>query len=237
MRVFQIFCFVFALLFASCSYAFTQTKVKVIVFGDSLTSGFQIGKEGAYAVRLKEKLEKAGFTDFDVIDMSVAGESTVSSYQRTSRVISRSPDIVIVALGADDAAKLGNPNAINQYVGMSIAALLEKGIGVVLLGVNAPPGATEDYKARLSGVYDNLGRYYKVAYIPGILNEVISRPDLNLADKYRPNGKGVDAIVEASYDTIGRYMNNVIEQKSALQSYGDETGAPLPAAQPVPEVK
>lgn len=230
--------FFIAALFFSCSTAIavSERQVKIVVFGDSLTSGFQIGKGGSYAVRLQDKLEKIGFVDFSVVDMSVTGDSTSSAYSRVNSVIAARPDIVVVALGVDDAAKKIDPGAINQYIGLAIARLLEKGIGVVLLGVDAPPGQPDEYRQYIDSVYASLAKYYKTAFIPNILDGVIGNPEHNLADRYRPNGKGVDVMVENSYRTIGAYMKNVIEQKDA-QGYVSGPDAPLPPSQPVPELK
>lgn len=225
-----------ALLLMAPAPAQADTLVKIVVYGDSLTSGFQIGKEGAYAKRLQEKLERIGFKNFAVIDMSMAVESSAAAYQRVNYILAKQPDIAIVAIGADDAMKQVDTRAINQYVGITIATLLQNSIGVVLLGIDAPPAAPERYRAQLEQVYLNLARHYKTAFVPHALEGVAGVPGNNLADQYRPNGKGVDVMVENTYRTVGAYMNTVLERKKAFDSPLG-SGAALPPAQPVPEPK
>lgn len=214
-----------------------DTHVKLVVFGDSLTAGSQIGRESALAAKLQAKLEKMGYTNFSIEDMSVTGDSTAAAYQRVNRVAARYPDIVIVALGADDAVKNIDTAAINQYVGMAISYLTGKGIGVVLLGVDAPLSATEEYKSNLETVFANLASHYRTAFVPNILGDVLNNPKHTLADRYRPNGKGVDAMVERSHVLVAAYMDTVIRRKKAAITDSDGTFAPLPPAQPVPELK
>lgn len=214
-----------------------ELRVKVVVFGDSLTSGSQIGKESALAAKLQAKLEKLGYTNFVVEDMSLTNDSSSSAYQRVHKVAARHPDIVIVALGSDDAVKNIDPGAINQYVGMVVAYLLDKGIGVVVLGVDAPLSATDEYRTQLESVYSGLATHYKTAYVPNILDGILNNPQHTLADRYRPNGKGVDVMVENTYRLVAAYMDTVIRQKKAAATDSDGSFAPLPPAQPVPEMK
>jgi acyl-CoA thioesterase-1 len=214
--------------------AFAAGDLKIIVFGDSISSGFQIRKEDALASKLHEKLKNVGYTNFSVTDMSVAGDTTATAISRVSSVVAKRPDMVIVALGADDALRAVNPDLIHRNISTIVGMLVQERISVVLLGINAPPGVGSEYSNKLQSSFRIISDFYKTAFYPDALTGVIGKYQLNLADGYHPNAKGVDVIVENIYRTVDAYMRAILEQRMRLQPQDGEGGVPLPPAQAVP---
>ena len=87
-----------------------DNTVPVIVFlGDSLTAGFGLGPEFALPEQINERLEAAG-QDVRVINAGVSGDTTSGGLARYDfSVASANPDLVFVALGANDYLGGGSP--------------------------------------------------------------------------------------------------------------------------------
>src|SRR5947207_856947 len=99
------------LLIALCtaSTAALAKPVKIVVFGDSLTSGYQLPAAQGYPAVLQQLLRSRGYTETEVINMSVAGETALNAYSRVPDVIALRPDIVMVELGYNDVLQGMDP--------------------------------------------------------------------------------------------------------------------------------
>src|SRR5687768_18004915 len=79
--------------------------IRMIVYGDSLMSGYQLQPEQAFAAKLDRKLKEYGFDNVEVINMSEAGMTTAGGVERIQQVVNQRPDIVVLELGANDALR------------------------------------------------------------------------------------------------------------------------------------
>jgi hypothetical protein len=103
---------------------------------------------------------------------------------------------------------------------------------VVMLGVKAPHSMEPAYVRQLESVFERVAFFYRVPLYPNILEGVSEDPDLNQADGYHPNGKGVDYIIENTYlmvDAGLRWKWSKLAEQSGFQ---EETKDALPPAMP-----
>ena len=63
------------------------SKSKIILFGDSLMSGYGLEKKYHLSNVLKQKLDKNGF-NFEVINASVAGDTSAGGLNRIKWILS-----------------------------------------------------------------------------------------------------------------------------------------------------
>ncbi|MDE3059578.1 MAG: arylesterase, partial [Pseudomonadota bacterium] len=134
-RFFERF-LVFLLLALPWSPALAQ-DIRVVVYGDSLTSGYELQPEQAFPARLDSKLKAVGFTNVKVINMSVAGETTAGGVERMPSLLAQHPDIVVVELGANDALRGINTIMISSNLSNIVNQLHSNNIYVVLIGMKA----------------------------------------------------------------------------------------------------
>src|SRR5688572_25630839 len=78
-----------------------QQARKIVALGDSLTSGHGLPPDQAYPAILEGMLRAAGLP-FTVISRGVAGDTTADAVRRLDAALADKPDILIVALGAND---------------------------------------------------------------------------------------------------------------------------------------
>ena len=75
---------------------------KILLFGDSLMSGYGLKENQALSIILENDLKKAGY-NIRVINGSVSGDTTEDGLDRIEKYISDSNiDLVILGLGAND---------------------------------------------------------------------------------------------------------------------------------------
>lgn len=95
--------------------------VKIILFGDSITAGYE---EGLTDFRLNEKIE-AVFDEIEVINAGIPGNTTKEALERVERHVLRYvPDLVTVFFGANDVS-LTSGMSLEAYK-KNMLALIER---------------------------------------------------------------------------------------------------------------
>jgi len=193
-----------------------QSTIRVVVYGDSLTSGYELQPEQAFPARLYRKLRENGFTNVEVVNMSVPGQTTAGGFEHISSVIDAHPDIVILQLGYNDAIRGIRIETINHNLGSIMGQLSSKQILTVLVGVRAPANMGVDYAGQLEAMYRSLAALYKAYLYPDALDIIYGRQEMNLADGLHPNARGVETMVEYMYpliDSVVRWKWQVLQQQ------------------------
>lgn len=215
-----------------------EENMRVVIYGDSLTSGYQLQPNELFSTRLDMKLREIGYTNVEVVSMSVPGQTTTSGAEGIEDVIAKHPDVVIIALGNNDAVRGVNTDLIYTNLLNILGKLQQQRIYPVVLGIKAPAVRGYAYGKQLDAVFERATSFYKVAYYPNILEGIADNPDFSLADSYHPNGRGVDIIIENIYllvDTGLRWRWQVIsEQRGGYRPAIPEQALP-PAMPPTAE--
>ena len=82
-----------------------EVKAETILFlGDSLTEGYQLSREEAYPA-LIEKILKDEKKEIKVINGGVSGATSASGLKRLDWYLRAKPDIMVLALGANDGLR------------------------------------------------------------------------------------------------------------------------------------
>jgi acyl-CoA thioesterase I len=196
-----------------------EERIRIVVYGDSLTSGYQLRPEQAFAGRLDRKLREVGFDNIEVINMSVFGETTTGGVERFSTLLSKRPDIVVVQLGANDVQRGITTNLIYSNLVTIVSKLQENRIYTVLVGVKAPESMGYSYSKQIEAVYNRIASFYKIPFYPAALEGVEGDPKLTLADGYHPNSKGVEVMVEGMYRLIDAGLRWKMEAQRYQKEY------------------
>ena len=226
--------------------------IRVVVLGDSLMSGYQLQPEQAFAAKLRRKLLEYGFSNVEVTDMSVPGETTGGGAERIQQVLALRPDVVVLELGANDALRGINTSVIHTNLSTIMGKLAQNRSYIVFVGMKAPSNMGYSYSAQMEASFRSLAEAYKASFYPFALEGVVGHPDLNLADGYHPNARGVDVMVERIYPLVDagvrarwnelayqqQYDNQMINHMEVQGGVALPTGSPQlqsPTAPPIPE--
>lgn len=177
---------------------------KTIVFvGDSLTEGYGVTKETAYPNLLpalfKERMEK----EVTIVNGSVSGSTTASASSRFKWFLRSKPDILVLALGANDGLRgLSLPESQKNLEEVILLAKAEK-MKIVLAGMLMPPNYGDDYRQQFESLFKELVKKHDLVFIPFLLEGVAGVKELNQADGIHPNEKGHKILAETVYKILG----------------------------------
>ncbi len=177
--------FVLALTLISFS-AFSRT---ILVLGDSLTEGYRLGKEEAYAAVMEQELKKT-YSDIKVINGGVSGSTTASAPKRLDWYLKAKPDIMILALGANDGLRGIKVEETRKNLESVIVKAKDQGIKVIMAGMRMPPNYGKEYRESFDRIFPDLAKKHGLKLIPFLLENVAGKPNLNLPDGIHPNPEG-----------------------------------------------
>jgi acyl-CoA thioesterase-1 len=167
----------------------------VAVLGDSLTVGLGVAADEAYPARLQARLQREGYA-YRVVNAGVSGDTTAGGLRRVDWVLRARPEIVIVALGANDGLR-GLPTAAMRANLVAIVDRLRAaGARVLLAGMQMPPNYGEAYTREFARVFPEVARQSGVAFMPFLLEGVAADPRLNQADGIHPNAAGHTVVAD-----------------------------------------
>ena len=172
----------------------SSDPIVVLVLGDSLTTGYGLEQDESFPVQLEERLRSAGY-DVNVINAGVSGDTTAGGLARIEWALADQPDIVIVALGANDALRGLDPTQVYKNLNALLTQLSTAGCRVILAGMLAPRNLGPEYYARFDQIYPDLAKRFNLLFYPFFLEGVATNPRLNQTDGVHPNLAGVRVIV------------------------------------------
>jgi len=178
---------------ASGSPAEAKT-VKLVAFGDSLTTGYGLPKADSFAAKLEVALRARGL-DVSVANAGVSGDTASMGLARLDWSIPADTDGVIVELGANDMLRGQPPATTRKALTDILSRLKSRGVPVLLAGMRAAPNMGADYQKAFDGIYPDLAREFGTLYYPFFLEGVAGTRGLNLPDGIHPTAAGIDIIV------------------------------------------
>jgi acyl-CoA thioesterase I len=184
------------------------TKTSTIVaFGDSITAGFGVPNESTYPAQLEPLLQEGGY-DYSVINMGRSGDTTFGALERVPEVIALRPQIVILQIGANDAARLFDPVVTQENIESIVQQLQAANITVILAGNPVVSLANWDFPERFTALYPAVAEKYDLIYIPFFLEGVAGDQTMNLQDGLHPNSKGYERIANNTYPYVIQAITN-----------------------------
>jgi acyl-CoA thioesterase-1 len=167
----------------------------VVALGDSLTAGPGLSPEETYPARLQERIRAAGLPHV-VINQGVSGDTTADALARLDRTLASAPEVLIVALGANDGLRNVPVTTVQRNLATIVERAQQRNIRVLLCGMETPPNHGWQYSLDFHRIYPELARTYDVPLMPFLLTGVVGRPELNLADGWHPNAAGARRIAD-----------------------------------------
>jgi acyl-CoA thioesterase I len=177
----------------------------ILDFGDSLTAGYGLAPEQAFPARLEAALRREGI-EARVVNGGVSGDTTAGGLARLEWALSDKPDLVILALGANDALRGIDPATVRGNLDKMIRKVEAVRAKVLLIGMLAPPNWGEEYKTAFDRVFPELAKIHDVPLYPFFLEGVAMKPEFNQPDGLHPNERGVAVLVERLAPIVARLI-------------------------------
>lgn len=175
-------------------------KEKIILcLGDSLTEGYGVPEDKNWPTLLQEQLRRSVGPTVKVVNSGISGATSASGPSRLRWHLkgANKPDIMILALGANDGLRGQDVKAMKENLTKTITMAKEAGIPrIVIAGMKIPPNYGAEYAANFEKTFVDLAAEHKLTMIPFLLDGVAAVKDLNLADGIHPNAKGYEIVVQ-----------------------------------------
>jgi acyl-CoA thioesterase I len=161
----------------------------VAFLGDSLTSGYRLREEEAYPALVARAVRERG-RPIRVANAGKSGDTVRQGLARLPSVLRLKPDVVVVALGTNDALR-GLPLAdAEAALDRIVLDCQTSGARVLLVGVRVPRSTDEARARALDELYPRLAAARRVPLVPDLLRGVAGRPGLLMPDGLHPNAAG-----------------------------------------------
>ena len=203
------------ILFTRVANAQNDNSFHLVVFGDSLFSGYRLAEGAGFVPVLQKKLVSVGLDNISVINAAVAGSTTLDGLNRIDNVLALNPHAVILELGINDVFNSVNFKESEKNLDKIIKTFKDKDIPVMLVGMRAPFLTDQKSREDFIAMYKRMAKKYKLAFYPyileGVLIENFGIYDLRYMqdDGAHPNEEGVKVMVEKFYPSLYKFLSNL----------------------------
>lgn len=167
----------------------------LVALGDSLTAGFGVAPETAWPALVQARLAREGYP-YRVVNAGVSGDTTAGALRRVDWVLRAGPEIVVVALGANDGLRGQPVEAMRANLAEIVRRLAAAGVRVLLAGMRLPPNYGAEYTRAFGEAFAEVARRARVPLMPFLLDGVAGDPRLNQPDGLHPNAEGHRLVAE-----------------------------------------
>ena len=192
------------------------TPPVVVFLGDSLTAGFGLAAEEAFPALVAAAFAERG-KPIRAINAGVSGDTTAGGLRRLDWALKSRPQVVVVALGANDGLR-GQPL---QSIEANLNAIVEKaraaGARVLLAGMLMPPNYGGEYASGFAAIYPRVAKQLGIPLVPFLLEGVAGHPELNQPDGIHPTAEGQRVVAR----NVEPYLAELV---AAAPAAGAKTG-------------
>jgi acyl-CoA thioesterase-1 len=181
-----------------------QADQKIILFfGNSLTAGYGIDQEDAFAGLTQLRIDSLGL-DYKVINGGLSGETTAGGLSRLDWFLEDKPDIFVLELGGNDGLR----GIALTETKSNLLAMVDKvrakfpETKIILAGMQIPPNMGQEYSNEFKEIYPAVAKEKNVKLIPFLLENVGGIPELNLPDGIHPTEQGHKIVLETIWPYI-----------------------------------
>ena len=181
----------------SLSEAQSSVEFVIVMLGDSLTAGYALSDDDALPSQLEKRLKDSGIAA-RVVNAGVSGDTTAGGLARFDwSVTSAQPDLLLVALGANDYLQGIDPARTRDNLSAIIGRAKAAGIPVALIGIESTsPDTVDQFDAAYSEIYPSLAAIHDMPLYPAMLKGVRAHPALLQGDGLHPTSQGVGIIAD-----------------------------------------
>lgn len=178
-----------------------QAARTLLILGDSLSAGYGISREAAWPTLLEKRLQEKRF-DYNVVNLSISGETTLGGRNRIDAALARyRPQTVIIALGSNDGLRGLPVAAIHENLHAMIASAQKNRARVLLVEQRLPPNYG-DYARQFQAVFAQLAREKKVARSDFLLESIATDRRFFQPDGLHPTAEAQPRLLETVWRAL-----------------------------------
>jgi acyl-CoA thioesterase-1 len=178
---------------------------RIVVLGDSLTAGLGLDPRDAYPTVLQRMLADHGYS-LEVVNAGVSGDTSADGLRRLDWSLDGNVQVLILALGANDGLRGLPPSQMKENLQRIITRARQRGIAVLLAGMEAPPNFGDRYTTEFRAVFKDLAATNHLVFVPFLLSGVAGVGSLNQADGIHPTPRGAVMVAETLWPSLEKMI-------------------------------
>jgi acyl-CoA thioesterase I len=184
-------------------------RPRIVFLGDSLSAGYGLAsKEQSVPSLIQKHLDAEGY-NYEVVNQGVSGDTSAGGVSRLEWSLNGDVRILVVELGGNDGLRGLPVETTKQNIAQIIKTAKQRGVRVLLTGMEAPPSYGPLYTAEFRQVFGALAREHDVAFMPFFLEGVAGNPALNQPDGIHPNPEGAVIVEQAVWQSLQPLLEEV----------------------------
>lgn len=188
---------------------------KILVLGDSLSTGYGFAASRSWVSLLAQRLQTQGYPH-RVVNASISGDTSRGGLSRLPAALERhQPAIVILELGGNDGLRGLSLNTLEDNLAAMIELSQQAGAQVVLAEMRVPPNYGPRYTQKFQEIYGKLADRYEVAFIPFLLDGVADKRELMQSDGIHPRAEAQRRILDNVWPTLTPLLEQSLDEQRA----------------------
>ena len=137
-----------------------------------------------------------------MVNAGVSGDTTAGGVRRIRWLMKHEPEIVILALGANDGLRGLSVTEMRKNLETMIAICREHNARILLAGMKALPNYGEDYMREFETVFPELAKKHDLNYLPFLLEGVAGEREHTQPDGLHPLASGYKIVTELVWQQL-----------------------------------
>jgi acyl-CoA thioesterase-1 len=176
-------------------------RPRIVFLGDSLTAGLGLGPDDSVPALIQRQLDEEEYA-YEVVNAGVSGDTSAGGLSRLDWSLDGDVRVLVIELGANDGLRGLPVAAMKRNLSEIITRAQQRGIMVLLTGMEAPPNYGEAYTSEFRRAYRDLAREHDVAFMPFFLEGVAGIAALNQRDGIHPNPDGARLVARKLWASL-----------------------------------
>jgi acyl-CoA thioesterase-1 len=176
-------------------------RPRIVFLGDSLTAGLGLGPDDSVSALIQRQLDEEEYA-YEVVNAGVSGDTSAGGLSRLDWSLDGDVRVLVIELGANDGLRGLPVAAMKRNLSEIITRAQQRGIMVLLTGMEAPPNYGEAYTSEFRRAYRDLAREHDVAFMPFFLEGVAGIAALNQRDGIHPNPDGARLVARKLWASL-----------------------------------
>jgi len=171
---------------------------KWIVLGDSISAGYGVEVEDGWVQLFENRLNTESDLEHVVVNASISGETTGGGLARLPNLLNAHPDAdwIIIELGGNDGLRGYPIRTLRENLRRMVELSQEKGLKVILVGMQIPPNYGPRYTRQFRASYDEVSAEFDLPLVDVFLENVALEPGFMQDDGIHPTTEAQPMLVD-----------------------------------------
>lgn len=177
--------------------------IRVLFLGNSLTAGYGLSPDEAYPALLQARIDSLKWP-VTIINAGVSGDTSAGGLTRLAWQLENPPDVLVVALGANDGLRGLPPTMTKSNLTQIIRQAREANpnVSVLIAGMQVPPNLGPIFQEEFRDIYPSIAEEMDTELIPFLLEGVGGVTELNQSDGIHPNAAGQRRLADTVWEAL-----------------------------------